>query len=125
MSPGFPLYLDAYQAEPKSAEPLAIGGLNKLSNIYGYNPVPDTLIKTGKTHFLLGVQGNVWTEYLRTPEAVEYMVFPRITALAELGWHQAPGIKWEAFQKTLLDYHAPRWQKAGINYSKTGLLMGK
>lgn len=125
MSPGFPLYLDAYQAEPKSAEPLAIGGMNKLSNIYGYNPVPDTLIKTAKTQYLLGVQGNVWTEYLRTPEAVEYMVFPRITALAELGWHQSPGKKWDAFQKAVQTHHAPLWEKAGINYSKTGLAAPK
>lgn len=122
MSPGFPLYLDAYQAKPKDAEPLAIGGMNTLKNIYQFNPVPDTVRKMGKAYLILGVQGNVWTEYLRTPEAVTYMVFPRIAALAELGWRSQPGADWSAF-KGRVKQHASWWQQAGLNYSKTGLDM--
>jgi hexosaminidase len=84
MTPGSHCYLDTYQADPDT-EPLAIGGFLTLEKVYSYEPIPAGLTdEQGKR--ILGVQGNVWTEYIKTPSQVEYMAFPRAIALAEVGW---------------------------------------
>ena len=77
------MYLDYYQGVPES-EPIAIGGFLPLSRVYEYDPIPK-VISEQKAHFILGVQGNLWTEYIATPEHVEYMIFPRAAAVAEIG----------------------------------------
>jgi hexosaminidase len=84
MTPGFALYFDHYQG-PKENEPLAIGGMTTLSEVYAYDPVPESL-NPGEALRILGAQGNVWTEYMPTEEQVEYMAFPRALALAEITW---------------------------------------
>lgn len=84
MTPGDWCYLDHYQDSSKS-EPLAIGGFTPVSKVYSYEPLPSQLTpEEGK--YILGAQGNVWTEYMITPEYVEYMVYPRACALAEVVW---------------------------------------
>jgi hexosaminidase len=84
MTPGTHCYLDHYQGDPRF-EPLAIGGYNTLEFTYSYEPIPDALTaEEGK--YILGAQGNVWTEYMKTPQYVEYMALPRMTALAEVTW---------------------------------------
>lgn len=84
MCPQEDLYFDHYQADPQ-AEPLAIGGLTTLEDTYGYEPVPAGLTSAEAEH-VIGAQGCVWTEYLPTPDHVEFMAYPRALALAELVW---------------------------------------
>ncbi len=84
MTPYTSVYLDYYQAEPES-EPLAIGGYLPLERVYEYDPVPGELNNEEKKH-ILGIQGNIWTEYIATPDHLEYMAFPRVFAIAETGW---------------------------------------
>ncbi len=84
MSPTSHCYFDYYQGPPE-LEPLAIGGYLPLGKVYEYEPVPSELGE-GETKYILGVQGNVWTEYIATPQHVEYMAFPRACALAEVAW---------------------------------------
>lgn len=84
MTPGTPLYFDHYQAGP-AGEPEAIGGFNTLKMVYDYYPVPKELDSTDAT-YVLGAQANVWTEFISTREHLEYMVLPRMLALAEGLW---------------------------------------
>jgi len=84
MTPTFPLYFDYYQSQDKN-EPLAIGGYTPLSEVYKYDPVPESFDST-LIHYILGAQANVWTEYMKTPQQVEYMIFPRMLALSEVLW---------------------------------------
>ncbi|MEA3439961.1 MAG: beta-N-acetylhexosaminidase [Chloroflexota bacterium] len=78
-------YFDTYQAQGQEREPPAIGGFLPLEKVYAFEPIPDEL-NPDQTKHILGGQGNVWTEYIPTPEGVEYMAFPRATALAEVLW---------------------------------------
>jgi hexosaminidase len=87
MSPNADLYLDFYQGDPAS-EPLAIGGFTSLLHVYCFEPVPEALTPEEARH-ILGPQANVWTEYMPSPDQVEYMVFPRLLALAEVAWTPA------------------------------------
>lgn len=91
MSPGNPCYFDHYQAQPTADEPLAICCYNPLEAVYAYEPVPAALSAT-EAAFILGAQGNVWTEYMPTFEQVTYMALPRMAALAEVLW-TPPGQK--------------------------------
>jgi hexosaminidase len=86
MTPNPFCYFDHYQAEAKT-EPLAIGGFTDLEKVYNFEPTPSTLSSEEAAH-ILGAQGNVWTEYMSTPEQVEYMAFPRAIALSEVLWSQ-------------------------------------
>jgi len=86
MTPTSHCYFDYYQSE-KESEPLAIGGFLPLQKVYEFNPIPDELNEK-EAAYILGGQGNVWTEYLDTPQAVEYMAFPRMIALSEALWSQ-------------------------------------
>ncbi len=95
MSPTSHLYFDYYQGDPRF-EPLAIGGLLPLERVYEFEPVPDSLTPEQGRH-ILGAQGNVWTEYLPTAEAVEFMAVPRMLALAEVVWSPREARRWDAF----------------------------
>lgn len=85
MTPNSHLYFDHYQAADKSTEPLAIGGFLPLEKVYSYSPIPDTLTAEERK-FVLGVQANLWTEYIPTNNKMEYFLFPRALALAEVAW---------------------------------------
>ncbi len=84
MTPGEFLYFDSYQTDPRT-QPEAIGGFLPLEKVYSYNPVPSELNKENEKH-VLGAQANLWAEYIPTTNHVEYMVFPRALALAEVNW---------------------------------------
>lgn len=100
MSPGTYCYLDQYQDAPNTL-PEAIGGYLPLKRVYSYNPVPDTL-SAEKAKLIYGVQGNLWSEYIPTPEHMEMMMYPRILAVAEVGW-SAPEVKeYEKFRNRAL-----------------------
>ena len=99
MTPGSHCYFDHYQANP-DFEPLAIGGLTTLEKVYSYEPIPVELNAQEAKH-ILGAQANVWTEYMATPEQVEYMILPRMLALAEVNWTNPKNKDWETFQVRL------------------------
>ncbi|MBW3128375.1 beta-N-acetylhexosaminidase [Hymenobacter profundi] len=113
MTPGEFCYLDHYQADPKT-QPIAIGGFLTTEKSYSYEPTPDSLTAAQAKH-IIGVQGNVWTEYMLTPEYVEYMVFPRATALAEVGWTSKKDKDYADFNRRL-DVHKKRLDLLNVNY---------
>lgn len=113
MTPGNFCYLDHYQAEAKT-QPIAIGGFTDLAESYSYEPTPAELSADEAKH-ILGVQGNVWTEYMKTPAYVQYMVWPRATALAEVGWTSKEGKNFEDFSKRM-EIHKKRLDFLGVNY---------
>ncbi len=84
MTPGEFCYLDSYQDAPHT-QPQAFGGYLPIEKVYSYNPVPDT-ISNKEASLIYGVQGNVWAEYIPTEEQNEHMIYPRILAIAEIGW---------------------------------------
>lgn len=100
MTPGAYCYIDSYQDAPYS-QPEAIGGYLPLKKVYSYNPIPASLTPE-QAKLVHGVQGNLWVEYIPTPEHVEYMVYPRILALAEVGWSAPERKSWPDFHTRAL-----------------------
>lgn len=100
MTPGAYCYIDSYQDAPYS-QPEAIGGYLPLKKVYSYNPIPASLTPE-QAKLVYGVQGNLWVEYIPTPEHVEYMVYPRILALAEVGWSAPERKSWPDFHTRAL-----------------------
>lgn len=84
MTPGAYCYFDHYQSNPEG-EPHAIGGFTTVQKVYGFEPVPSELADS-LTKYILGAQANMWTEYVQTPEHLEYMILPRMCALSEVLW---------------------------------------
>lgn len=115
MTPGTHCYFDYYQANPET-EPVAIGGLITLEKVYGYEPTPEVLTaEQGK--YVLGAQGNVWTEYMKTSDYVEYMVYPRAVALSEVLWSPKSKRDYVDFVKRL-STHFKRLDRLNVNYAK-------
>lgn len=115
MTPGSNgLYLDYYQGDSK-IEPVSIGGYSPLEKTYSYNPTPDTLVAMGKEHFIKGVQGNVWSEYLYNNSIREYMTFPRALAIAEVGWTNTDRKDYKDFERRINNAYV-RMDAHGINY---------
>ncbi len=84
MTPTSHCYFDYYQNE-HADEPLAIGGYLPLKKVYAYDPIPRSL-EPEFIPYILGAQGNVWTEYMKTEDQVEYMAIPRMLAMSEVVW---------------------------------------
>ena len=114
MTPTSHLYFDYHQA--KTGEPLAIGGLITLEKVYSYEPIPDGLDINQATR-ILGAQGNVWTEYIKTPEMAEYMSVPRMTALSEIVWSKRKKRDFSEFN-TRLNFYKYFLDLKKINYRK-------
>lgn len=114
MTPNSYVYLDYYQSDPAS-EPIAIGGFLPLEKTYSYEPIP-TEITLEESKYIKGVQANLWTEYVSTPEHADYMLFPRALAVAEIGWSDKTK-SYEDFTKRLM-VHFERLRFMAINYSK-------
>ena len=95
-------------------EPVAIGDMTTLEKVYSYEPIPDK-INPENTHHILGAQGNNWSEYLYKPERVDYIVYPRIFALAEVNW-TTPELKDFNYFLMRLDNHHVRMDLKKINY---------
>lgn len=113
MTPGKPCYFDHGYTKSKE-EPINIGGKNSVSNVYNYNPNPFELIdETGK--FILGSQGNVWTEYIADWKKLEYMVYPRMQALSEVLW-LADNMKNHDDFMVRLGFELDYMDKKDINY---------
>ncbi|MGZ3932274.1 MAG: family 20 glycosylhydrolase, partial [Bacteroidia bacterium] len=116
MSPGKPCYFDHYQSKDRSKEPLAIGGYNPLDSVYAYNPTPKVL-SSDEQKYILGAQGNVWTEYIQNEKQVEYMAVPRMCALAEVLWTQPEKKNYTNFI-IRLKQHRKLLDKMNVNYSR-------
>jgi hexosaminidase len=113
MSPTSHCYFDYYQNDPMN-EPLAIGGYLPLEMVYQFEPVPEEL-SADQIQYILGAQGNVWTEYIKTPEDVEYMAIPRMCALAEVVWSAKDKRDLNDFLKRM-SFHYFRLDETGANY---------
>lgn len=115
MSPTSYCYFDYYQG-PKETEPKAIGGDLPLDKVYAYEPVPNELTQEQATH-IMGVQGNIWGEYVATGDHAEYMSFPRGSALAEVGWSSRESRDFPDFSDRLSIF-CKRLDLIGVNYRK-------
>jgi len=120
MSPVKFCNFDQYQANPKG-EPLAVGGLLTLEQVYNFEPVPIDLPRQ-EAKYIIGAQANVWTQYMKTPEHVEYMIFPRAAALAEVLWSPKASRNYPWFKKRMLE-QVKRYDAEGIRYCKTEFKM--
>lgn len=115
MSPNAFAYFDHYQSTNRAAEPKAIGGFLPLTKIYNkFEPIPPKLAPEFHPH-VLGGQGNLWTEYVPNLQQVEYMMFPRLGALAEINWSPKDSRDWESFQARTA-VNEKRLDAMGVNY---------
>ncbi len=120
MSPGKPCYFDHYQSKNKSKEPIAIGGFNPVDSVYNYNPTPSAL-SMNERRYILGAQGNVWTEYITSFKKVEYMSMPRMAALSEALWLSPEKKNYKDFISRL-KLHAKLLDRMKVNYAKHFLI---
>ena len=95
MAPGAYCYFDSYQDAPHT-QPEAIGGYLPLKKVYSYDPIPETFTPE-QAKLMYGVQANLWAEYIPTPEHLEYMIYPRILALAEVAWSAVANKNYDDF----------------------------
>ena len=116
MTPNSYLYFDYYQSLDKANEPLAIGGYLPLETVYSYEPMPKELTADEARH-IIGVQANIWTEYMPTFKQMQYMALPRLAALSEVQWSQ-PALKdYTSFTNRLIEF-THLYDRLGYNYAK-------
>jgi hexosaminidase len=114
MSPLADCYFDHYQSHDLTKEPHSIGGYLPLRHVYGFEPIPAKLPPEAEFH-ILGAQANVWTEYMPSFKHVEYMVFPRLCALAEVVWSPKDARNWDDFSRRVR-VDCDRLEKLGVNF---------
>jgi hexosaminidase len=114
MSPNTHVYLDHSQKRNET-EP-TIGGYSNLKKVYDYEPIPKELNEQ-QAKYVLGAQGNVWTEYMATPAKVEYMIFPRLSALSEVLWSPKENKNWQFF-KIKIESMKRKYAMWGVDYDK-------
>lgn len=118
MCPGSHCYFDHYQGRG-SEEPLAIGGYTPLDRVYEFNPIPSDM-DVASAAYVLGAQGNLWTEYIPDLAQLEYMTYPRAIALSTALWSETKLPYWE-FLSTLVQFHFPFLSSQKVNFSKAAL----
>ena len=114
LTPGSHCYFNHYQSENEN-EPLAIGGFLPLEKVYHFNPIPEGLTDK-EAIYVLGAQGNVWTEYMQTEKQVEYMAYPRAVALSEVLWSSPEHKNYSDFINRLEQYQK-RLDLLEVNYA--------
>lgn len=115
MTPGNKgLYFDHAQSS-SADEPLNIGGVSPYAVVYAYDPVPAELPADQKK-YIMGVQSNLWTEYVESPEKAEYMFLPRIFALSEIAWSQLDRKDYKNFVEERVPLHLARLDQTSTNY---------
>ncbi|MGC1631382.1 MAG: family 20 glycosylhydrolase [Gelidibacter sp.] len=114
MTPTSHCYFDYYQSD-NADEPLAIGGFLSLEKVYSFNPIPEEL-SAEEAKYVLGAQGNLWTEYIPNEKQVEYMVFPRMIAMSEVVWSPTESKNYPDFVARLEHFHK-RLDALDINYA--------
>jgi hexosaminidase len=117
------LYLDHAQGKLEN-EPLGIGGYSPLKQTYSYNPVP-AVLTDDQQKYIIGVQANLWTEYIPTENKVEYMVLPRMLALSEIAWSQLANKNFIDFTDTRLPQHLAWLDKNNFNYRVPAVIGSK
>jgi hexosaminidase len=100
MTPNKFMYLDYYQSEDRSGEPLGIGGFLPIEKVYSFEPYTEDMTEEEKSH-ILGVQANLWTEYIGENWHLGYMLLPRMSALSEVQWCQSEAKDYERFLENL------------------------
>ena len=115
MTPNSHLYFDYYQNTPE-VEPKAIGGFVPLKRVYGFEPIPEGLSEEEGKH-ILGAQANLWVEFIPTFAQVEYMVLPRMSALAEVTWSPKEKRDWADFTRRV-EQQQVRYEAMGANAHK-------
>ena len=116
MTPTSFCYFDYCQTADTQDEPLGIGGYVPIEKVYSLEPVPAALTEEQSRH-ILGAQANLWTEYIHSSEHVEYMILPRMAALAEVQWTQPEKKDFKDFTKRLARL-MKFYQRDGFNYAK-------
>lgn len=116
MAPNGYAYLDYYQTDDLTGEPLGIGGYVPIEKVYSLEPAPDDLTEEQKK-YIIGAQANLWTEYIPTFEHVQYMVLPRMSALSEVQWTMPEKKNYEDFA-TRLPHMMGIYDVEGYNYAK-------
>lgn len=116
MTPNTYLYFDYYQSLDKANEPDAIGGYLPLERVYSYEPMPKELT-TDEARHIIGVQANIWTEYMPTFKQMQYMGLPRIAALSEVQWSQPQLKDYTDFSNRLVGL-TRMYDRLGYNYAK-------
>ena len=115
LSPVSHCYFDYRQSEDPDFEPDGFNGVVTLETVYSLDPLDG--IDPGQAHHILGVQANLWTEYISTPEHLEYMLLPRLLALSEVQWCPAGQRDFARFLRVLREHEFPVLTKAGYSYS--------
>lgn len=116
MTPNTHLYFDYYQTLDTEREPLAIGGNIPVEMVYNYNPV-DTTLTAEEGSRIIGVQANIWTEYIKDFNYLQYMLLPRLDALSEVAWTNVENKDWASFLKRL-DKNVQVYVQNGNNFAK-------
>lgn len=116
MTPNTYCYFDYYQSQDQDKEPFGIGGDLPLEKVYGYDPLDG--LDAGQRKHILGVQANLWTEYIATPEHLEYMLLPRMAALSEVQWCAPEAKDIERFKSALRAESFRIYDTLGYNYRK-------
>ena len=116
MTPTSHCYLDYYQG-PVDTEPVAFNASLPLKRVYKFNPVPAEL-DADKARFILGGQGNLWTEHVANKAHMQYMAFPRMAAMAEVLWTKEDKRDWIDFSQRIGQYRAT-YDAMGINYARS------
>lgn len=119
MTPTDYAYFDYYQSKDTDKEPFAIGGFLPVEKVYSFEPAPETLTPDQRNH-ILGAQANLWTEYVKTPEHVQYMALPRLAAMCEVQWTQ-PDKKDYGYFIERLPQLVSLYDALGYNYAKHAL----
>lgn len=114
MTPGGWVYFD--HSQNKNEDSLTICCYTTVQKVYGYEPVPKEL-SADDEKYVLGAQANVWTEYMKTPTKVEYMIFPRMSALSEVLWSRKEARDWAGFEKRL-QTQVKRYERWNVSYNK-------
>ena len=115
MTPNSHMYIDYYQSRERDKEPLCIGGYVPVEKVYSYEPFEG--MTPGTEDHILGVQANLWTEYVTTPEFLEYMLLPRMCALSEVQWCNADRKDYTRFDNSL-DHTFKMLDVMGYTYAK-------
>jgi len=108
------LYYDHRQSLSPD-EPTNIGGLSHYSKPYAYDPIPKELSPEQQKH-IIGVQANLWTEYIETPAKIEYMILPRLFSLSEIAWTPTARKDLKNFSEERIPVHLARFDKTSTNY---------
>ena len=116
MTPHTHLYLDYYQSKDIENEPHGIGGYLPVDIVYSFEPYAEGMTDEEKSH-IIGVQANLWTEYIATNEHLEYMLLPRMSALSEIQWCEPENKIYERFLENM-DNMKEIYDELGYNYAK-------